>query len=152
MYRGASQAALLCRSIKLRPGPCHRLPGTFVRICKRAEPGTTWRPTVRACRTRDGYCAALPGSNTQISLILVAVSRSPSPSQLLPRFSHMSSMPASAELHQASASSGRNATSLVAQFDIYLRIVEHAYLGFFRERSTGVSYVLPLLVRLFGYH
>ena len=56
-------------------------------------------------------------------------------------------MPVSLELHHhLSLSSDREPSPLVHQFDIYLRIVEDAYLGFFRERSashTSNSSLLP---------
>ena len=48
-------------------------------------------------------------------------------------------MSAGAEVHRASTSLDRDATCLVPQFDIHIRIVEHAYLGFFRERSVSIA-------------
>ncbi len=59
-------------------------------------------------------------------------------------------MSAGAEVHRASTSLDRDATCLAPQFDIHVRIVEHAYLGFFRERSVSIalldlsSYMLTL--------
>jgi hypothetical protein len=62
-------------------------------------------------------------------------------------------MPVSVELHHVGISSNRDANSILGhQFDICLRIVEHAYLGFFNERSASHSFrsfppfLLPTLI------
>ena len=92
--------ALLCRSIKLRLGPCRRL-------------------LASSCASARGNMAAncpwvlvvpvmgqIP-CRTQTSLISVVVPRPNPLLNSLPRFSHMSSMPASAELHQGQRALGQ---------------------------------------------